>query len=197
METLRQDITLAIRYLRKTPGFTIPAVLTLALGIGANTTIFSLADALLFRRLAVPDADRIVHVYQTRPNLPRDPFPTSLPDYFDYRDQSNSFDALAAHYPSSPMHVIVDGEPQSLTGSVVTANYFDVLQLTPAAGRFFRADEDQVRDRDAVAVIGLRFWQRRMGGSPDAIGRQIQSMADRLRSLVLRLEGSPAFARAI
>ena len=174
METLRQDVAFAIRYLRKTPGFTIPAVLTLALGIGANTTIFSLTDALLFRRLDVADASRIVHVYQTRPNRPLDPFPTSMADYFDYRNQSKSFDVLAAHYPSSPMHVIVDNEPQSITGSVVTANYFDVLQLTPTAGRFFRADEDEVRDRDAVAIVGFGFWQRRLGGGSDAIGKQIQ-----------------------
>jgi hypothetical protein len=73
METIRQDITLAIRYLRKTPGFTIPAVLTLALGIGANTTIFSLTEALLSRRLPVADADSIVHVFQRRPNSPADP----------------------------------------------------------------------------------------------------------------------------
>jgi predicted permease len=174
METLRQDVALAIRYLRKTPGFTIPAALTLALGIGANTTIFSLADALLFRRLAVADADRIVHVYQSRPNRPPSPFGTSLPDYFEYRDASRSFDVLAAHYPTAPMHVVVDGDPESTTGSVVTANYFDVLRMRPAAGRFFRADEDQVRDRDAVAVIGFGYWQRRLGGAPGAVGTVIQ-----------------------
>lgn len=174
METIRQDVALAFRYLRKTPGFTIPAVLTLALGIGANTTIFSLTDALLFRRLDVPGADRIVHIYETRPNRELAPYPTSMADYFDYRDQSKSFDILAAHYPTSPMHVIVDGQPQAMNGSVVTANYFDVMQLRPIAGRFFRPDEDQVRDRDAVAVIGFNFWQRRLGGSPDAIGREMQ-----------------------
>jgi predicted permease len=174
MEMLRQDVALAIRYLRKTPGFTIPAVLTLALGIGANTTIFSLTDALLFRRLPVADAERIVHVFQSRPNRPASPFPTSLPNYFDYRDQSRSFDVLAAHYPTSPMHVIVDGEPQSINGAVVTASYFDVLQLRPAAGRFFRTDEDEVRDRDALAVVSHGLAERRFGGATAAIGRPMQ-----------------------
>lgn len=174
METLRQDVALAIRYLRRTPGFTIPAVLTLALGIGANTTIFALTDALLYRRLAVADADRIVHVYQSRPNWPPSPFPTSLPDYFDYRDQSRSFEVLAAHYPTSPMHVIVDDAAESVNGAVVTASYFDVLQLRPAAGRFFREDEDRVRDRDAVAVVGHGFAQRRFGSIDSAPGRSLQ-----------------------
>jgi putative ABC transport system permease protein len=174
METLRQDVALAIRFLRKTPGFTIPAVLTLALGIGANTTIFALTDALLFRRLPVPDADRIVHIYQTRPDRPPNPFPVSLADYFEYRDRSRSFDVLAAHYPTSPMHVIVDGEPLAITGAVVTANYFDVLQLRPWLGRFFLPAEDQARDRDAVVVVSHGMWQRRFGGGPDAIGRTIQ-----------------------
>ncbi|HYE86291.1 MAG TPA: ABC transporter permease [Vicinamibacterales bacterium] len=173
MERLRQDVALAVRFLRKTPGFTLPAVLTLALGIGANTTIFSLTDALLFRRLPVADADRIVHVYQSRPNRPPSPFPTSMPDYFDYREQSRSFDVLSAHYPTSPMHVMVDGDPQSINGAVVTASYFDVVQLQPAAGRFFRADEDQVRDRDAVAVLGFGFAERRFGSAAAAVGRDV------------------------
>jgi putative ABC transport system permease protein len=183
METIRQDVALALRYLRKTPGFTLPAVLTLALGIGANATIFSLGDAMLYRRLDVADADRIVHVYQSRPNRPPSPFGTSLPDYFEYRDKSTSFEQLAAHYPTSPMHVILDGDPEVTTGAVVTANYFDVLQLRPSAGRFFRADEDQVRDRDAVAVISFGYWQRQFGGSDAVIGRQIR-LNGRLFSIV-------------
>src|SRR5687767_1918880 len=107
METLRQDITLAIRFLRKNPGFTLPAVLTLALGIGANTTIFTLTDALLFQPLSVKDGDRLVPVYQRRPDRPADPFGLALPDYFDYRGKANGFEALAAHYPTSPMHIVL------------------------------------------------------------------------------------------
>ena len=174
METIRQDITLAIRYLRKTPGFTIPAIVTLALGIGANTTIFSLTDALLFRRLPVADANRIVHVFQRRPNRPADPYPLSMADYGDVRDRATSFERIAAHYPTAPVHVIVDGEPIAANAAVATASYFEVLQLKPAIGRFYGDEEDRVRDRDAVIVISYAFWQRLFGGAPDAIGRQIQ-----------------------
>ena len=134
-------------------------MLTLALGIGANATIFSLTDALLFRPLAVPDADRIVHVYQRRADRPAEPFPLSMADYEEYRTKAPSFEALAAHYPTSPMHVIVGGEPISITGAVATASYFDVLQIRPAIGRFFTADEDRVRGRDAVVVVNYGFWQ--------------------------------------
>ena len=172
METLRQDVALAFRFLRKNPGFTLPAVLTLALGIGANATIFSLTDALLYRPLSVPDASRIVHVYQHRADRPANAYPMSLADYFDYR-AATAFETLAAHYPTSPMHVLVNGEPVAITGAVATASYFDVLQLQPAIGRFFTAEEDRVRDRDAVAVISYGFWQRHFGGEASAIGRSL------------------------
>ena len=174
METLRQDVSLALRFLRKNPGFTLPAVLTLALGIGANATIFSLTDALLFRPLAVPDADRLVHVYQQRANRPAGAFPLSMADYEEYRSKATSFEALAAHYPTSPMHVIAGNEPLAITGAVATASYFDVLQLRPAIGRFFTADEDQVRGRDAVVVISHGFWQRHFGGDAEVIGSAVQ-----------------------
>jgi len=174
METLRQDLALAVRFLKKTPGFTLPAVLTLALGIGANTTIFSLTDALLFQPLRVPDGDRLVHVFQRRPNRPAEPYGLALPDYFDYRENAGGFEALAAHYPTSPMHIVIDGEPVSANGAVATASYFDVLQLRPALGRFFTPEEDQVRDRDAVAVISHGFWQRHFGGRPEAVGAVLQ-----------------------
>jgi hypothetical protein len=99
-------------------------VLTLALGIGATGTIGTLADVVLFRPLDVPDADRIVHVFQRRTESPAEPAPMAYADYLDYRSDSRSFSALAAHYPTSPMHVIVEGEPVSVTGAVATASYF-------------------------------------------------------------------------
>jgi predicted permease len=173
MDGICQDVVLAVRYLRKHPGFTIPVVLTLALGIAANGTIFTLADAVLVRPLDVADSDRIVHVYQTRRGQPPQPYSISFADYLDYRS-ARSFESLAAHYPTSPIHAVVQGEGGSTTsGAVVTANYFDLLQLKPALGRFFSAEEDRVRGRDALAVIGYGFWQRRLGGDPRAIGSAI------------------------
>jgi putative ABC transport system permease protein len=173
MQTLWQDLTFATRFLRKSPGFTIAAILTLALGIGANATIFGFADALLFRPLPVRDAERIVHVYQRRPGS-GDSFPLSYADYLDYRTQTRSFTALAAHYDSSPMHLVIDGNPRAANGAVVTSTYFDLLELQPALGRFFLPEEDRVPDRDAVTVISHALWMRHLGGTAAAVGRVIR-----------------------
>jgi hypothetical protein len=175
--TFWRDLTLAARFLRRSPAFTAAAVLTLALGIGANATVFSLADATLFRNLAVPDAERIVHIFERRTDA--QPYPLSYADYRDYSDRVQSYDALAAHYPTSPMHVLFDGEPMSLTGAVVTATYFDVLQLQAAAGRFFNAQEDLVPDRDAVVVISDTLWSRQYGRDRSALGRLIKINGER------------------
>jgi putative ABC transport system permease protein len=173
MATVWQDLTLAARLLRKSPGFTAAAIVTLALGIGANATMFSFADAVLLRTLPVRDADRIVHIYQHRPGR-NDALPLSFADYVDYRRESQSFEALSAHYPGSPLHLVVDGEPSAVNGSVVSASYFDVLQLQPVLGRLFTADEDRVPDRDAVAVISYGLWQRAFGGTPSVIGQGVR-----------------------
>ena len=166
-----QDVRYALRMFAKDRGTTALALLTLALGICANTTLFSLIDALYFRPLPVPNAERVVHVYELRAN--GDTVPSSLPDYFYYREHSQSFEELAAHYPGSPMHVIADNGPVAITGSVATATYFNVLGITPQLGRFFTADEDRVPDRDAVAVVSHAFWQRQMNGDPQVLGKSI------------------------
>ena len=177
MRQIWDDLRFGLRSLARSPGFTAAALVTLALAIGANATLFSLADALYLRLLDVPEASRLVHVYQTRRagQSGGDRFyPLSLADYFDYGDQARSFESLAAHYSSSPMHLVIDGEPLAVSGSVVTASYFTVLRITPALGRFFGPEEDTVRDRDAVAVISHDLWQRRFDGNPQVIGRAIQ-----------------------
>ena len=180
MRALWQDLRFAARLLRTSPGFSAIVLATVAIGIAANATILSVADAVFWQRLPVPDASRIVNIDQRRAGR-ADGYPLSMADYFDYRDRSQSFDELAAHYPASPMHVIVPGasasnrgEPMSIIGSVVTANYFDLLGLTPAAGRFIRPEEDRVRDRDAVAVISDGLWQRAFNRSASAIGATIE-----------------------
>ena len=172
MAGFARDLVFAVRLLKQRPGFALAAILTLALGIGANATIYSLADAVLFRPLAVPAGDRVVHVYQRRAQPGT--FPLSYADYFHYRDQAHSVESIAAHYPTAPLHVAAAGMTESVTGAVVTASYFDVLQLQPAAGRFFRADEDEARDRDAVAVIGHGYWLRRFGGDRSVLGSPLQ-----------------------
>src|SRR5687768_2454871 len=157
---LTQDLRYALRMFAKDRGTAALAVLTLAAGIGANTTLFSLVDALYLRPLPVPHAARVVHINELRTN--GDAIPASLPDYFYYREHSQNLEELAAHYPGSPMHVIADNGPVAITGSVATASYFGVLGITPQLGRFFTADEDRVPNRDAVVVVSHAFWQRQL-----------------------------------
>ncbi|HET9704427.1 MAG TPA: ABC transporter permease [Vicinamibacterales bacterium] len=168
MRTFFHDLRIALRLFRQSPGLSTAAIVTLALGIGANTTIYSFADAVLFRPLDVPNADRIVHVYARRDQPGT--FPMSLAEYQAYLGRTASFEALAAHYPTAPLHALIAGSPEALTGAVTTASYFDVVQVQPALGRFYTAEEDRVRDRDAVAVISHRFWQRRYGGEASVLG---------------------------
>ena len=166
-----QGLKYAARALLKHRGTTALALLALTLGIGASATLFSLIDTLYLSPLPVPNAGQIVHVYERRST--GEPGQMSLPDYLYYRAHSSAFDALAAHYPSSPMHVVVGKDPIAVTGSVVTASYFTVLGITPYLGRFFTADEDAVRDRDAVAVVSHGFWANTLGGDTRVLGRSI------------------------
>ena len=171
MRSFLHDLRIATRLLRQSPGLATACIVTLALGIGANTTIYSFADAVLFRPLPVPNADRIVHVYQRRDQPGT--FPLAFADFPIYRARAESLEALAAHYPTAPMHAFIDGAPEALNGAVATATYFEVLQLRPSIGRFYTSAEDTVRDRDAVAVISHALWQRRFGGGVGVLGRPI------------------------
>jgi predicted permease len=173
LQSIWQDLRFGVRMLARSRGFTIAALLTLALGIGPNAAIFSLVNALFLQNLRVPEPLGLVHVYQTRADRPADLFPLSLVDYHYHREQSRSFQELAAHYPTAPLHLLVRGVPEAIGGSVVTATYFRVLGLSPAAGRFFLDEEDSVPGRHAVVVISHGLWQRRFGGNPQAIGSSI------------------------
>jgi predicted permease len=181
MSHVLQDLRLALRQLHQSPGLSAAAIVTIALGIGANATIYSFVHAVLFRPLDVPAADRLVHVSERREGPGA--FPLSLAEYPSYREAARSFEALAAHYSTAPLHASIAGSPEALTGAVVTASYFEVLQIRPALGRFFTAEEDRVRDRDAVAVISYGSWQRHFGGGADAIGSTIR-LNDRLFTIV-------------
>ena len=173
VEQLTQDIRYGLRQLRRSPGFTLVVVLTLALGIGASTAMFSLADAMFLRLPPGAHADRLVHVSQTRVGRTESWFPLSYVDYQYVRERSHSFEHLSAHYSGSPQHVVIDGEPSAMLGGVVTENYFATFGLEPALGRFFRADEDDVPGRDAVTVIAYGLWERRFGRDPHVLGKTI------------------------
>ena len=171
METLWQDLRYGARMLLKRPGFTLIAVLTLALGIGANLTIFSFVDTMFLRPLPARDPDRIVTVEATRNG--RWSEGQAYPTYAHYRDHCQSLDALVAHYSTAPVNIVADGDSRVTNGAVVSANYFAALGVQPSLGRFFLPEEDAVPDRDPVVVISHTMWESRFGGDPAVLGKEL------------------------
>jgi putative ABC transport system permease protein len=165
------DLKFALRQLRKSPAFTFVAVLTLALGIGANTAIFSIVSAVLLRPLPYPDADRIMVLNES--SGPGQDFSVALPDYFDWRNDAKSFEHLACtHKESRNLSGISGREPERISCNSVTRNFFDVIGLAPQLGRTFSEDEDKVGAAQ-VAVISDRLWRRAFNRSPKVIGQSI------------------------
>jgi predicted permease len=165
IEHLLQDVRLAIRRMHKAPGFTAAAIGTLALGLGLNSAVLSLAYSLFFKPLPVDDPSRLVIVDQTIVGRARTAgYGMSMPDYAYFRDRAPALAELAAHYSTSPMTMVTPGGPLSVSGAVVTANYFSMLRLQPARGRFFHADEDRVPGRNPVAVLSHDLWRSRFAG---------------------------------
>jgi predicted permease len=175
LEHLLQDVRVAVRRMWKTPGFTAAAIATLALGLGLTSAVMSLAYALFLRPLPVDEAARLVLVDTIRPDRPvTSGFGFSYPDYLYYRDHARAFSELAAHYSTSPMSVVTPGGPVSVSGAVVTANYFTLLRLTPRAGRFFSVEEDRVPGRDPVAILSYDFWRTRFAEDPHLLGTTVR-----------------------
>ncbi|HEU4835920.1 MAG TPA: ABC transporter permease [Pyrinomonadaceae bacterium] len=172
MENLIKDIRYGVRMLSKNPGVTLVAVITLALGIGANTAIFSGVSAFLMRPLSVPRANELVRPLEISDDRgTTDEF--SYPDFVDYRNQAQSFSGLAAE---DMISAAVDAENQSdvVWGQVVSANYFDVLEVKPILGRSFAPDEDKTIGANAVVVLSHSFWRRRMAADPNIVGKTVQ-----------------------
>ncbi len=172
------DIRYGLRTLRQNPGFALIAILSLALGIGANAAIFSLADALILRPLPVPDPGRLVNVdaYKQGEQIGGMAIPMGLsyPDYLDFRSRSRSYvDLMASRYSTFGFASTKNALPQMKFGLLVTGNFFDVMGVTPELGRGFRAEEDRVNGRDTVAVISHDLWAQEFQSGPDAIGRTI------------------------
>ena len=165
------DLRYAFRQLIKSPGFTAVTILTLALGIGACTAIFSVVNAVLLRPLDYPDPARLVIIRETQlPEFPE--FSVSPPNYLDWEKQTKSCENLAA-YSGSRINLTGDGEPQQLVGVRATAHYFDVYGVKPALGRTFLPEED-APGKSHVVVLSYPFWQRVFGGTSDVVGRPIQ-----------------------
>ena len=171
METLLQDIRFGSRQLFKRPIFTALAIISMALGIGANTAIFSLIDTVLLRPLPVREPAKLIAVDGTLPNG-TDFTLQSFPNYKDYRDRSRSFDGLLAYrfVVASLSH---NGVNERAWGFDVSGNYFDVLGVKPMLGRAFLPEEDQTPDSHPVIVISNACWKKRFGGDPSVVGRKV------------------------
>jgi putative ABC transport system permease protein len=171
METVLQDLRYAIRASLKKPAFIAIVVLALAIGIGANTAIFSVVNAILLRPLPFKNPDRIVMVWMDNGKLKVDQDWHSYPNYVDYRDQSSTFEEVAAFNDRS-FNLTGTGEPVRVIGAWSTANLFSVLGVDPVQGRTFSVEEEEP-GKDLVAVISYGLWQRRFGGDPNLVGQPI------------------------
>jgi predicted permease len=172
LEHLIQDLRYALRTLRKDPGFATTAILTLALGIGANTAMFSFADATAFRPPDVPRPGELVRLFTTTKTVPYDTL--SSPDYRDYRDRTQSFSGLVAY--STRLIAMSRGRdevPQLFGGWAVSGNFFSVLGVEPTLGRGFRDDDDRVPGANAVVVLSHNLWERRFQSDPAVIGTRV------------------------
>ena len=174
MDTLLQDFRYAIRTMLRTPGFTAIAVLALALGIGANTAIFSVVNSVLLRPLPYKESQRLVHVHRMQPPIERAPI--SRPDFFEWRDQQQVFSDIGA-YHFQTLNLTGTDQAERINGVRVTGNFFKMFGVAPAAGRFFDQSDDQPGSA-RVAVISFGLWQRRFGGLLDLIGQDITLNGD-------------------
>ncbi len=177
METLWQDVRFALRTIRKNPGFTAVAVISLALGVGANTTIFTLLNAAFLAPLPVERPSELVAIYTTDQaniggfgNLS----PVSYPNLKDLRQRNEYLTELAGYSFPTPVAVLSSGTPQQAFAELVTGNYFSVLGVKAAKGRVFTGAEDTKPGDAAMAVLSYGFWQRRLGGDPAVIGSVLQ-----------------------
>jgi macrolide transport system ATP-binding/permease protein len=170
LSTLAADIRYSVRSLLKNPGLTLAAVLSLGLGIGANTTIFTWVQAVLFRPIPVaadPSSIRIAAM-ENREGQSRS---WSYPNFVDFRDRATMLDVVAQD--DQTFSIAVDQTAERAWGGLVSGNYFEVLGIRPAAGRFFTAQDDVTPGGHPVAVIGYSLWQRRFAGNPGIVGKQV------------------------
>jgi predicted permease len=173
LETLWQDVRFGWRMLCKSPGFTIVAVLTLALGIGTNTAIFSFVDALFLKPLAVSNPEELVRVYAKGPSGHYGAG-FSYPEFVRMRDHNSSFAALSVETERPQLHLVTGSDSDEIRGEFVSSNYFSLLGIQPHLGRGFLAAEDAVPGRNAVTVISDQLWKARFKQDPAILGREIR-----------------------
>lgn len=179
METVLQDIRYGARSLRKAPGFAIIAVITLALGIGANTAMFSIVNGVLLRPISYTEPERLLKLYTSMPQF-RDAS-VSYPNFLDWQQRSRSFEQMAA-YRLENFNLTGQANPERLRGQMASAAMFPVLSVNPVIGRTFTTDEDR-RGGAPVALLTTNFWKRRFGGDPAVVGRTL-TLNERLFTII-------------
>jgi len=192
MQSLVQDLRFGLRMLARNPMFTLIAVVTLTLGIGANTAIFSVVDAVLLRPLPYPDANRLVFLWSTMNGQGVPQSGSALPDYLSWRDQNRVFEGLAGFYYGDFNLSADSAAPERVQGAYITANFFQVLKLSPAQGRLFANDEEQF-GKHRVVLLSHALWQRRFGGERDIVGRQIKLAGESYTVAGVMPRGLPFF----
>jgi putative ABC transport system permease protein len=171
LESFWMDLRYGLRTLQKNRGFAAVAILTLALGIGANTAIFSAVNAVLLRPLPFTQPERLVQLWESESAVPQAPF--AAPDFVDWRAQNQTFDDMAIYTWPQSLNLSGAGEPEHIAGVLTQANFFSVLGSAPMLGRTFAQGEDQA-GHNHVAVLSYGLWQRRFGGTRDALGKEIE-----------------------
>src|SRR5262245_10498393 len=171
MRTLLQDFRYGLRILLKNPGFTAVAVVTLAVGIGANTAIFSVVNAILIRPLSYPDSDRLVMVWNKYPKMGLPKAGLSGPDFADRRDQNRVFEQLGV-YADANLNLTGGGDPERIQGVRVSAGVFPSLGVPAAIGRLFLSAEDRPGG-EPVVIVSDGLWKRRFGADPSLVGRSV------------------------
>ena len=173
LECLVQDVRYALRQIRKSPGFTVVAVVTLALGIGANAATFGLIDALFLKPLPLPHAEQLVRIYARGP-AGHYGAGFSLAEFEGLRKRTTSFSGLSAEVHFSQLNLVTRDGSAEVSGAFVSGNYFDVVGIEPRVGRAFGPEEDTEPNRNAVAVISDALWRAHFHSDADVVGRQVQ-----------------------
>ena len=181
METLWQDIRYGFRMLWKNPGFTVVAVLALALGIGANSTIFSFVNGILLRPLPYQQPERLVLLEETSKKENSASIGVSFPNFLDWREQNRVFEDIAAYVENS-YTLVGGGEPEQVKGASVSSGLFEIVGVAPMMGRTIRPEEDRP-DSDTVVILSHGLWQRRFGAASDIVGQTI-SLNNRSRTVI-------------
>jgi len=181
-DTLGRNTRYAWRALRRQPGYVAAVIVTLGLGIGANTAMFSVIDGVLLKPLPYPGSDRLVLIKEAAPLAGQDEVGVSIRELYDYREQLKDFDGLV-EFHSMSFDLINRGEPDRVSTGVVSANFFDVLRVRPVLGRTFVAS-DEKHGAEAVLVLSYEYWQTRFAGGRPVVEHQVcafgvQSATDR------------------